>query len=166
MVFAPSFAFADDLFSNLKVSKPGEIVNAPEFTLKNLKHQAISLSDFDDQVVLLNFWATFCRPCLQEMPAMERLWQSYRGKGLSVVAIAVEEGREHAIQGFVDKHNLTFPILIDDDEQAADAYEVSLLPVSYLIKQGKIVGRATGERHWDSPEARLLFQSLVVEAAH
>ena len=156
-----AFSSRADSFSNLKIDRPSRAVLAPTFTLQNLKGEAVALSDFDDGVVLLNFWATFCSPCIKEMPAMERLWQRYKEKGFTVLAVTVEADRQTAINLFAQKRGLGFPILFDKDEEVSTAYEVSYLPVSYLIQNGKILGKTVGAREWDGEEARGLMEGLL-----
>jgi len=127
---------------------PGD---APAFSLKNLQGGHSRLSDYRGQVVLLNFWATWCGPCRAEMPSMEKLWQTYRDQGLVVVAVSTDNGGESRIKNFARRLELTFPILLDPDSQASDAYQVSGIPVSFLIdRQGRVVARILGSKDWSS----------------
>lgn len=114
------------------------------------------------KLTILNFWATFCGPCRQEMPALNRLWDKYKNRGLEVQAVALDGDRKTAIEKFVKRFNLTLPIYLDDDSDISKDYKVSMLPVTYLISpEGTILGRMVGEREWDSPAAYDLIESFL-----
>ncbi len=141
---------------------PAEKPPAPGFSLENLQGGHTKLSDYHGQVVLLNFWATWCAPCRQEMPGMEKLWQTYRGQGLVILAVSTDNGGESRIKNFVRRLNLTFPILLDPDSQASDRYQVSGIPVSFLIdRQGRIVDRVLGSKEWASESAFQQVEELL-----
>ncbi len=135
---------------------------APAFTLKNLQGDRVKLSDYRGKLVLLNFWATWCMPCRQEMPSMEQLRQIYGERGLVILAVSTDEGGESRIRNFARRLKLTFPILLDPDSTASDKYEVSGVPVSFLIDhQGRIVARMTGSKDWVSDAALEQIEALL-----
>lgn len=137
---------------------------APGFTLAKLQGGTASLSEYRGKVVLLNFWATWCVPCIREMPSMETLWQKYQGRGLVILAVATDndDNGQPRIRNFMKRLKLTFPVLLDPENQASDLYEVSGVPVSYLIdREGKIAGRWLGSEDWASPEAFKLVEDLL-----
>lgn len=139
-----------------------ERIAAPGFTLQNLAAENVSLSDYQGKVVLLNFWATWCMPCRQEMPSMERLWQQYRDQGLIILAVSTDEGGPGRVKSFVKRLKITFPIALDPDARASDLYQVSGLPVSYLIdQQGRIVRKITGSEDWMSEKPIALIEGLL-----
>ncbi|MCF6210915.1 MAG: TlpA family protein disulfide reductase [Gammaproteobacteria bacterium] len=141
---------------------PAEKPSAPGFTLKNLLGENASLSDYHGKVVLLNFWATWCAPCRKEMPSMEKLWQTYREQGLVILAVSTDNGGEPRIKNFVRRLNLTFPILLDPDSLASDRYQVSGIPVSFLIdRQGRIAAHVLGSKDWASELAFLQVEGLL-----
>ncbi len=143
---------------------PDEKVPAPQFRLTTLQGAPASLSDYRGQVILLNFWATWCGPCRKEMPSMERLWQTYRDQGLVILAIATDNGGESRIRNFAHRLGLSFPILLDPDSQASDRYQVSGIPVSFLIdRQGRITARIVGSKDWASEPALQHVQRLLQE---
>jgi peroxiredoxin len=113
---------------------------APEFTLKNLEGEEVSLSDFKGQPVLVNFWATWCGPCRIEMPLMEDMYQQYKDEGFVILAVDVEESIT-AVRRFVDSMKLTFPILLDYKGEISNGpYQVRAFPTSYFIgRDGKVV---------------------------
>ncbi len=155
--------WANPAFDAMNVKLPEQSVSAPEFSLLTLDQQPIQLSDYKGQVVVLNFWATYCIPCRIEMPSLQKLSQRYEGEDVSVVAISLDEDKTTAIKKLVEKMNLTFPIALDG-QLAGDDYQVSVLPVTYIIgKEGQLLGRAVGDRDWASEEAYQLVDSIRAE---
>lgn len=112
---------------------------APDFTLKNLDGEEVSLSDFKGQPVLINFWATWCGPCRIEMPIIEAMYQKYGDEGFVVLAVDVQESIT-VVQSFVDSMGLTFPILLDLKGDVADGpYRIRAFPTSYFVgRDGKL----------------------------
>lgn len=111
---------------------------APEFTLKTPEGKEVSLKDFKGKVVLVNFWATWCPPCKEELPLFEKVYQKYKDKGFVILAINTDPEN---LQDFLKKSNIkmAFPILIGED-RLLELYPVRGLPTSFLIdREGKIV---------------------------
>ena len=138
-------------------------VEAPNFTLENLDEEKLSLHDFRGQVVMLNFWATWCPPCRREIPSMQSIYQDLGKDGFVVLAINEFEDPDHVFaytgQLSVDP---TFPVLFDRDSAVSQLYGVKGLPTTLLIdKQGKIVYRAVGGRDFDHAEVRSIVRSLM-----
>ncbi|MEJ2574351.1 MAG: TlpA disulfide reductase family protein [Gammaproteobacteria bacterium] len=151
-----------DPFSELGVTTPKVRLKAPSFTLNRLGGGTARMPDFAGKVVLLNFWATWCAPCREEMPAMQRLWERYRQQGLVIVAVAADRSDGKQVASFVDQLGLTYPILLDPKGEVRNRYEVVGLPMSYLIgRDGKISGRVIGITKWDSPQAFALVEHLL-----
>jgi len=160
---ATRFAVADP-FSELGVDTPKVRVAAPPFSLNKLGGGEVSLKGLNGRVILLNFWATWCAPCREEMPAMQRLWERYRAQGLVIVAVATDKGDRKSVAAFVDKLALSYPIALDPQGSVRNRYEVVGLPMSYLIgRDGKISARVIGIRTWDSPQAYALVEHLLRE---
>jgi peroxiredoxin len=111
---------------------------APEITLKDLRGQDVRLSDLRGKIVLLNFWATWCKPCKEEMPAMQASYDKLRGQGLVVLAVNELEDTEKVIE-HVRKHGHTFLVVMDHDNVVANRYGVVGLPVSFLVDRQGIV---------------------------
>jgi len=131
---------------------------APEFALPRLGGGEISLSELRGKVVLLNFWATWCAPCEQEMPAMQRLYAQLASRGFELVAVSVDDDAG-AVARFRERLALGFPIALDPRREAAELYQSYRYPESFLIdREGTLVARYIGERDWDAPEysARIL----------
>ncbi len=132
-------------------SHPGFI--APKFTLRNLKGNLDSLDNYKGQVVILNFWATWCAPCLVEMPSFEVLYRRYRSQGLTVLAISIDKGNESKVRKFVEERGLSFPVLLDEKGEAERLYPSVTIPFTYVIgQQGRIVRRVDGAKNWQSKE--------------
>lgn len=122
---------------------------APTFELEQLDGAPISLESRRGQVVLINFWATWCEPCKLEMPAMDRLYQAHRDAGFELLAISVGEEAE-LVRTFRDELGFSFPVLLDPDRVASTAYQTYRFPESYLIdRDGVVVERYIGPREWD-----------------
>ncbi len=108
---------------------------AVDFTLKDLEGQEVSLSDYKGKKVFLNFWATWCKPCKEEMPEMEKIHQNYE----DVVILAINLDTEKDIQGFMDEHGLSFKALLDVDEEVNKQYQVVSIPTSFFIDEEGII---------------------------
>ncbi|OGW56802.1 MAG: hypothetical protein A2Y48_10665 [Nitrospirae bacterium RIFCSPLOW2_12_42_9] len=134
--------------------------DAKDFTLKDINNRNISLKNFRGKIVILNFWATWCGPCRQEMPSMERLHQQFKDRGLVILAIASGDDTK-SVNSFITKYNLTFPALIDKDLEVTDIYKVWALPTTYFINsKGQIIGVAQGSRDWNTKEATQYITSI------
>lgn len=148
------------------VIKPRVRVEAPNFTLEDIDGNPRRLNEFKGNVILLNFWATFCAPCREEMPAMERLWKELKDQGLVIIAVAGDRGRKsmHKVKEFCVMHGMSFPVLLDPRGEVRRSYEVTALPTSYIIgRDGKISGKIIGARQWDTDESKKLFNALLIE---
>ena len=157
----PAAISATDPFRELDVIRPTRPTAAPDFTVPSLDSQPIRLRDFKEKVVFLNFWATWCPPCKEEMPSMERLYRRYRDRGLTILAISIDTNAG-AVAPFVRSFKLTFPIGFDPTMEIANRYTVRALPSSFIIdKSGTMVGIAMGPRDWDSTPAHVLIESLL-----
>jgi peroxiredoxin len=124
---------------------------APAFALPRLKGGApISLADLRGRVVLLNFWATWCKPCEEEMPAMQRLHEALAPEGFELVSVSVDEDASEVAR-FVERLGLTFPVLMDSDQKVAHAYQTFRFPETLLIdRDGRVVERYVGPKDWDA----------------
>ena len=135
---------------------------APNFTLPDLNGKMVSLADYRDQVVLLNIWATWCRPCVEEMPSMEKLHQALTGEKFVILAVSIDEAGVKAVRPFMKKHKLSFPALIDSAGTINSLYQTSGVPESFIIdKDGRIVEEIIGPRDWAAAGALKYFRSLI-----
>ena len=144
------------------VSRPAEPIPASELELLDLSGRTIRLRDLRGRVVLLNFWATWCEPCREEMPALETLARELGPRGLTVVGVNFKESRT-AIEAFIQEQKLAFPMLLDAAGQAAERYQVFALPATFLVdRRGMVVGTVLGVRDWVGPDARAYLGQLLV----
>jgi peroxiredoxin len=147
----------------LGMQAPGESVEAPMFSLPDLTGKKIQLKDYRGRLVFLNFFATWCGPCREEMPGMERLFRTYQDKGLVVLAINMQESAK-TVRPFVEELKLSFPALLDTKGSVSHEYGIRALPVSFLVgRDAHILWRAMGSREWDTPEMRNYFGQAIAE---
>jgi cytochrome c biogenesis protein CcmG, thiol:disulfide interchange protein DsbE len=135
---------------------------APGFALPSLASGTTDLGRLRGRVVLVNFWATWCPPCVQEMPSLERLHEALGPEGLSVIGISIDED-EAAVRDFVARHGVRFPILRDPGgHTAASAYRTTGWPETFIIgSDGTIQRIVVGPAEWDTPEALAYFRRLL-----
>jgi len=118
--------------------KAGVSAAAPDFTLQDLSGKKVSLSGLKGSVVLVEFWATWCPPCRTSIPGLERLHREYGGKGLTILAISVDEGGWDKVREFVAEHKITYTVL-QGTEDISSQYQVRMIPAMYLVdKQGTV----------------------------
>lgn len=133
----------------------------PDFTLPTLDGSSIALSDLKGKVVLINFWATWCSPCREEMPSLERLYRHFKYEKFALLAVDIMEHPEK-VKKFAREYNLSFPILLDRTGDISAKYAANALPTTYIIdKEGKTVGKAIGPRKWDGDHAKDLIDELL-----
>ena len=151
-----------ELEINLNQFKPEAGYLAPRFTLRNLKGNLEGLDDHSGKVIIVNFWATWCAPCLKEMPSFETLYRRYRSKGLTLLAISLDKESSSKVQEFVDKYNLSFPVLLDTDGVAEKLYPSFTIPFTYVIdKHGRVAARVDGAKDWESSETFEAVEHLL-----
>ncbi len=127
---------------------------APDFVLEDLQGKKVKLSDYKGKVVLLVFSTTWCSYCREEIPSLKKIYSQYKGKGLDILNIDIQESQKKA-SSFAAKHKLPYPVLLDKDGEIAAAYNVRGVPTQVLIdKNGTILCRAC--RSVDSLLKRLL----------
>jgi len=133
----------------------------PPLVLKDTKGKSHNLAAYKGKVVLVNFWATWCPPCLEEMPSMQRL----KGKmsGRPFVMLGVNSGEPRAdVDDFLKRIKVDFTILLDQDSAVTRRWKVFGLPTSFLIdKQGKVRYTLTGTTEWDGKDTTTLIESLL-----
>lgn len=138
---------------------------APGFRLAGLRTAEIALENFRGRFVLLNFWATWCPPCIEELPSLQALAGELAGEGLSVVAISVDKPEDQAkVARFATDLGLTFAIPLDSENAIAKVHGVREFPSTFLIDpEGRIVAAAKGERDWASKDAVSYFREHLAE---
>lgn len=153
--------FAD----NFILSEPPK--PAPAVTFSDREGGAVTLVDFRGRVLLLNIWATWCAPCVREMPSLDRLQAALGAEGLSVVALSVDREGLAAVEPFYRRLSLeALDIYLDPANEVGRSFTVPGLPTSYLIDpEGALVGALAGPAEWDSPEAQALIRHYLPQDA-
>jgi peroxiredoxin len=147
-------------FSN-QVAIEGDIP-APDFKFPGLDGKKVSLSDYKGKVVLVNIWATWCPPCVDEMPSMEKLYQKFKGQNFEILAVSIDGPGLKAVRPFMKKSSLTFPALIDSEGAIKTVYGISGIPESFIIdKQGFLIKKIVGPVDWDAPNVLQFFSELI-----
>lgn len=144
---------------------------APDFTYPDLDGTPVSLSDLRGKVVLVNLWATWCPPCREEMPSMERLYRAMEGRPFEILAVSVDAqeggvdvaGREGGnLRAFAEELELTFPILHDPSMRIQSLYQATGFPESFVVgKDGVIYRKVFGSLEWDTPVMVEFIERLV-----
>lgn len=136
---------------------------APDFTLKSLAGKNIKLSELAGNVVLINFWASWCAPCRQEMPLLNALHNKYAPLGFTVIGVNVEEQVSNA-RGFIDKFPVDFPILLDSDNSVSRLYNVVAMPTTLVVdRDGNLRFLHQGYQPGDEAKYRKMVKTLVRE---
>jgi thiol-disulfide isomerase/thioredoxin len=137
---------------------------APPFDLPAPGGEVHRLADHRDEVVLLNFWATWCGPCREELPILETLHQELGGEGLAIVGVNVDRGGALRVQRFAEQQGLSFSILHDPEQQAASSYAVLGYPTTVIIdREGRIVLSVLGAWDWGHPDAMAWLRELLAQ---
>ncbi len=136
---------------------------APKLTLYNLHGKKASLEDYRGKWVFLNFWATWCPPCLKEMPEMEAFYKQFKSKNLVMLAVSVDKDEPSKIASFIKDHGYSFEVFLDPDGEAMDKFRTSgKIPATFIINpKGEIVSEALGPRPWMDPEVLKYFTDLM-----
>ena len=138
----------------------GEI--AADVTLHGIDGKAVTLSQFKGKVVMLNFWATWCPPCREEMPSMEALYQKLKGDpDFIILAVSIDNEAE-TVRDFMKKNNYTLPVFHDPNQEAGAVYGITGVPETFLIdKKGMIAEEVIGPLDWMKPEVTSFIQDLL-----
>ena len=133
---------------------------APDTVLQTLAGEPVTLADYKDKIVLVNFWATWCLPCIREMPSLERLQAAFDRDKFLILAVSVDRGGAAKVVPFLKKHKIeTLTPLLDQKMGLASALKVPGMPTSFLLdREGRVLGSLPGIAEWDSPEALALVR--------
>ena len=154
------FLYGQNSAQRVKIIREGD--RAPEFRLLSLNGTPISLSAYRGKVVMVHFWATWCPPCIEELPTLERLYSNYFGKDLEILAVSVDEGGAGAVGQFMQKNRFALPVLLNSDQSVARQYGTFKFPETYLIDRDGIVRKKViGAADWTSPAAQEIIQAMV-----
>ena len=134
---------------------------ALDFELEDIDGNAHRLSDYRGKVLIINFWATWCPPCREEMPSMERAWETLKEEGILMLAVNVGED-EDTIFRFTANYPVEFPLLLDRDSNVVGEWPVRGLPTTFVVdREGRLVYRAIGGRSWDDAELLAPIRALT-----
>ena len=141
--------------------EPG--TRAPDYRAVNVvTGDSVSMRDFRGDVVLLNLWATWCPPCEQEMPSIERLHEEMGPQGLKVVAISIDQLDSDVVRKWAEQRGLTFTVLHDGSGRIQQVYQTTGMPESFVVdRNGVIMKKVIGATEWDHPAQKALFRRLL-----
>jgi peroxiredoxin len=160
-VYTASVSGVDEAARELDLIRPSKPKQASDFTVSLVDGDTLKLAGQRGKPVLINFWATWCAPCREEMPAMERLYLKHRERGFVLLAVSVDSDVS-LVKPFLQKHKLTFPVALDAKMDLANTYGVRALPASFLVdRNGYLAALALGPRAWDNRAAHTLVEGLL-----
>jgi thiol-disulfide isomerase/thioredoxin len=160
----PAASVATEPFETLRLTRLSGGEPAAEFSVPTPDGLPLSLGALRGKVVVLNFWATWCEPCLDEMPSMQRLQQRMAGQPFTILAVNYGEAPAR-IEPFLGRVGVGFPVLLDQGQQMARAWRVRILPASFLVgRDGQARYHVIGEIDWTSAEAVAAVQRLLAPA--
>lgn len=147
-------------------SGPGPAVQgqpAPEFTFRDQSGRGRSLSELRGKVVLVNFWATWCPPCLDEMPSMQQLQRRMANQPFEMLALSVDDSWQ-TVNRFMKNNAFTLPVYADFDKRISTLYGTHMWPETYIVdKKGRIAYKVVGPKDWTSSEVLKFLDVLVAE---
>lgn len=107
---------------------------APDFSYPNLSGEAVKLSDFRGQIVLLDFWATWCEPCVEELPDLKATYVQYKDKGFTILGVSIDEGGKSEVRSFVREYRVPYPVVMSGGLDAVpESYRLRAIPTAFLI---------------------------------
>jgi len=139
---------------------------APDFELSSLQGDVVKLSELRGKVVVVNFWATWCPPCREEVPSMQQLHKMMAGKEFVMLAVNIEQDGRQTVPVFLQENPVDFTILFDDSGQVRKSYGVSKYPETFIVDpQGRIVEKVIGGINWSQPRVVDFMRRLLPKTA-
>lgn len=135
---------------------------APQFALQKLDGGSVNLADLRGKVVMVHFWATWCPPCVEELPLLDRLRNSPLGRDFEMLAISVDEGGAGSVAPFIQKNKLTLPVFLDPGGEVARSYGTNKFPETYIVdRQGVVRAKAIGPWDWNDPANIQVLRNII-----
>ncbi len=136
---------------------------APDFSLRSLAGPELSLAELRGRVVFVNFWATWCAPCKEEAPSLDRLYRSFPRESFEILAVSIDaRGLDQEVSAFGEEYALSFPILLDPEQRTYAAYQASGVPETVVVGvDGRLIERFIGPRDWDQPRYARAVRRLI-----
>jgi thiol-disulfide isomerase/thioredoxin len=161
-VLGGTVVLADTRSAPFTISRLDSGKSLPAFQLKTLQGESVDSKALSGRVLILNFWATWCGPCKEEMPSLERLRQKFSSEHLQILAVTTDI-RPREIESFWKQLDLHFEVVLDEQEELSQALMVRNLPTTILVDtHGRIRGRVMGPREWDDQGAIAFVKSLIL----
>jgi thiol-disulfide isomerase/thioredoxin len=158
----PAYSEEGGLFSKIGIQSIRDRKKAPHFCLEGLNGEKVQLNALKGKIIFLNFWASWCGPCKEEMPSIEFLYQHYEKRDFVFLTISVDYGGPEPVRKFIEKHRYRFPVLLDPTWKMLDLFEINKIPATLIIdKKGKMIGSVIGPRNWSSPEVFSLVDHML-----
>jgi len=155
------YLFAKEGPQAVKIVHEGD--RAPAFHLQALDGRTVSLADYRGKIVMVHFWATWCPPCVEEMPMLEQLYRSLGAADFEILAVSVDEGGARAVAEFMQRNGLNLPVLLDPRRSVAGLYGTFKFPETYVVdRQGVVTYKAIGPRDWTDPATMNAIRALIV----
>ncbi len=154
------FGILTNSFANETLTAIKQHPAAAEFKLPDMDGEMVSLSDYKGKTVIINFWATWCPPCRDELPSMNRAWQKVKDKNISMIAINVGED-EDTIFSFMGDYPIDFQVLLDQSGEVISQWPIKGLPTTFVVDpEGRLFYRAIGGREWDSDSLLKMVKAI------
>ena len=135
--------------------------SAPDFSVPALPSGSLDLKNYRGQIVVLNLWATWCPPCVEETPSLEQFAEKMRDRGVIVLSVSVDEDQK-ALQDFIQKNHISYPVGRDPDRSLAARYGTFQFPETYILdRRGLVAEKVVGATDWDDPR----IQNFVLDLA-
>ena len=150
-----------EILTRSRIEVPVNFIEAHDFEGQLVTGGRVRLADFKRKFLLLNFWATWCSPCLKELPDLDQVYRKLRQNGLAVIAVSMGESPKR-VKKFLNSHQYSFLVITDSEMEITRLYGVQKIPITYLVdSSGAILGRALGPRKWSAPELLEFFRSRL-----
>jgi peroxiredoxin len=154
---------SDQFFREMGMTRLAPTAVPLDVSLQDLNGRTVKLSEFKGKIVFLNFWASWCQACRDEMPLMEKLYNKLKKMDFAMLAVSLPEP-ESVVKDFFAENKLSFMALLDPEEKARSLFGVTTIPTTFILdKEGRIISSAAGPRKWDSKESFALFEHLIKE---